>query len=254
MKNSALKWGPLGFCPIHNKRYETESKSLCIWNPSCIYEHSVDSPCQWIPYEPVKAFVWLARKMQTILDIFTLLREKENVPEKLWEILFGPRRHWNNEFKADFAEINKDQGVLISALFSGLLIEGRAGGLYCERDKSSAKPSLRFSAGRGFFRGVLVELASLVTGAYIFSFRCENCGNWILPGERLRAPKKGQRVYCSGCKNARVKFSRQRKRNFFDMIFHFCYHSFTLALFSYFFTLLHPAAFSEKNGSPPKTV
>ncbi len=79
-------------------------------------------------------------------------------------------------------------------------------------DEKFNRPTLQYNAGLGFYRAALVEFASLISGGYPVIDRCANCGRWIFPGERMRAPKRGQKAYCAQCKNARAKFSMKKIR------------------------------------------
>jgi len=207
-------WGPLWLCCSH--LIPTCDFISCIWSPSASFRdiepRSLGHSCTWFPVEPVDDFIRVAKAIDAILRISVSLKAQEAVTRKLWREVAPLSMLLESDDMAEFLSRadSKLQRTILNIVLNHMLSNYDAGRLHFRWTERGGF-ALRFYSGWGFLRATLLELIGRQSGSYLI-YPCVECGTLILPEERKKMPKKGQRVFCENCRGKRSKHSMRKER------------------------------------------
>lgn len=213
LKRFITQWGPLWRCVEHN--LTASNYRPCIWSPSEGPRRTMESKCIWAPVEPVSDYVRAAKAIDAAVRIVQHLQGEKETPSELWKyfasmIVLFPCEEFAEWVSRRVSKVGvQEEKAIFTYMLHYMLSIHDAGRLYLEwTDRGFA---LKFYTGWGFFRAALIELLGRKFGAY-WIYRCDHCGRVILPGDRERMPKRGQRVFCEDCKGKSSTLSMREKR------------------------------------------
>jgi hypothetical protein len=189
----ALSYGPLWACPEH--------PAICLWR-------GLNGPDEagrrhtWVNAEPVDYWLWLAAFLRALLTAAARWWAGERLRDEDWRgmRLDPPQTVPEIRWAPGGRQERWYEGLVISSMVNGQL-QSLGVGLHLSE---TLQPEL--NTGLGFLPAIWQQAVAVIGGGRALAV-CNACAR---PYVRLwRAPKTGQRNWCTDCQQARKRRSRR---------------------------------------------